>query len=126
MPMRSRKVARATVAAQPQIHTRVEPSVPSAPPGGTSRAAMTSRGPGWASRTPEMEEKEQLRRQIRLLQGEGAAARERVLSVFVTAVDPFQSGRCRWRSPDGRLGWEYEWPVRVRPVGDRPSRLRGD
>ncbi|KAL1767252.1 Zinc finger CCCH domain-containing 3 [Sigmodon hispidus] len=30
---------------------------------------MTSRGPGWASRTPEMEEKEQLRRQIRLLQG---------------------------------------------------------
>ncbi|XP_039110052.1 zinc finger CCCH domain-containing protein 3 [Hyaena hyaena] len=30
---------------------------------------MTSRGPGRASRTPEMEEKEQLRRQIRLLQG---------------------------------------------------------
>ncbi|XP_050001021.1 zinc finger CCCH domain-containing protein 3 isoform X2 [Alexandromys fortis] len=30
---------------------------------------MTSRGPGWASRTPEMEEKEQLRQQIRLLQG---------------------------------------------------------
>ncbi|XP_007649259.1 zinc finger CCCH domain-containing protein 3 isoform X3 [Cricetulus griseus] len=30
---------------------------------------MTSRGPGWASRTREMEEKEQLRRQIRLLQG---------------------------------------------------------
>ncbi|OBS76655.1 hypothetical protein A6R68_16894, partial [Neotoma lepida] len=30
---------------------------------------MTSQGPGWASRTPEMEEKEQLRRQIRLLQG---------------------------------------------------------
>lgn len=30
---------------------------------------MTSRGPGRASRTLEMEEKEQLRRQIRLLQG---------------------------------------------------------
>ncbi|XP_026919520.2 zinc finger CCCH domain-containing protein 3 isoform X1 [Acinonyx jubatus] len=30
---------------------------------------MTSRGPGRVSRTPEMEEKEQLRRQIRLLQG---------------------------------------------------------
>ncbi|XP_038541175.1 zinc finger CCCH domain-containing protein 3 isoform X2 [Canis lupus familiaris] len=30
---------------------------------------MTWRGPGRASRTPEMEEKEQLRRQIRLLQG---------------------------------------------------------
>ncbi|XP_051015298.1 zinc finger CCCH domain-containing protein 3-like [Acomys russatus] len=30
---------------------------------------MTSRGPGKASQTPEMEEKEQLRRQIRLLQG---------------------------------------------------------
>ncbi|XP_075405311.1 zinc finger CCCH domain-containing protein 3 isoform X2 [Tenrec ecaudatus] len=30
---------------------------------------MTLRGPGWASWSPEMEEKEQLRRQIRLLQG---------------------------------------------------------
>lgn len=36
---------------------------------GNGRVAMTSRGPGRASRTPEMEEKELLRQQIRLLQG---------------------------------------------------------
>lgn len=51
------------------------PPRPSPPAGKNSRAAMTSRGPGRASRTREMEEKEQLRRQIRLLQGGSGRAR---------------------------------------------------
>lgn len=49
---------------------------------------MTSRGPGWASETREMEEKELLRRQIRLLQGEGAVFGASVHLFFAIAVDP--------------------------------------
>lgn len=52
------------------------------PPAGRSRSAMTLRGPGRASRTREMEEKEQLRRQIRLLQGGSAPAGPGVRSLF--------------------------------------------
>lgn len=73
-----------------------------------------------------MEEKEQLRRQIRLLQGELAAVGARVHLFLVIAVDPLRRGFCRLPSPDGRHGWASERTSRVRPAGDRPSRLRGD
>lgn len=76
--------------------------------------------------TPEMEEKEQLRRQIRLLQGELAAVGPCVPLYLVIAVDPLRSECCRLRSPDGRHGWASERPSRVRPAGDRPARLRGE
>lgn len=73
-----------------------------------------------------MEEKEQLRRQIRLLQGERAAVAACVHLFLVITVDSLRSGCCRLRSPDGRHEWASERPSRVRPVGDRPARLRGE
>lgn len=53
-------------------HAQSQPPAPR--PQGNGRGAMTSRGPGRASRTLEMEEKELLRRQIRLLQGRSGRA----------------------------------------------------
>lgn len=73
-----------------------------------------------------MEEKEQLRRQIRLLQGERAAVGACVHLFLVIAVESLRSGCCRLRSPDGRHGWASERPSRVRPVDDRPAGLRGE
>ncbi|XP_058132099.1 zinc finger CCCH domain-containing protein 3 [Dasypus novemcinctus] len=56
---------------------------------------MTSRGPGWASRCPEMEEKEQLRRQIRLLQG----LIDDYKNLHGTARAPCPSAASRWQPP---------------------------
>lgn len=72
-----------------------------------------------------MEEKEQLRRQIRLLQGERAAVPACVHLFLVIAVDPLRSGCCRLRSPDGRHGWASERPSRVRPAGNRSHQASG-
>lgn len=72
---------------------------------------MTSRGPGRASRTPEMEEKEQLRRQIRLLQG--GSRRARVARPLLPPC--FTAGLCplRRRGP-------------LPPAGQRPGRVGGE
>ncbi|XP_043457901.1 zinc finger CCCH domain-containing protein 3 isoform X2 [Prionailurus bengalensis] len=56
---------------------------------------MTSRGPGRASRTPEMEEKEQLRRQIRLLQG----LIDDYKNLHGNAPAPGTSAAARWQPP---------------------------
>ncbi|XP_034524601.1 zinc finger CCCH domain-containing protein 3 isoform X2 [Ailuropoda melanoleuca] len=56
---------------------------------------MTSRGPGRASRTREMEEKEQLRRQIRLLQG----LIDDYKNLHGNASAPGTSAASRWQPP---------------------------
>ncbi|XP_044636936.1 zinc finger CCCH domain-containing protein 3 isoform X1 [Equus asinus] len=56
---------------------------------------MTSRGPGRASRTVEMEEKEQLRRQIRLLQG----LIDDYKNLHGSAPVPGTSAASRWQPP---------------------------
>nr|XP_010600016.2 zinc finger CCCH domain-containing protein 3 [Loxodonta africana] len=56
---------------------------------------MTSRGPGRASRSPEMEEKEQLRRQIRLLQG----LIDDYKTLHGNAPAPCTSAASRWQPP---------------------------
>lgn len=61
--------------AWPHAQCRRLPRPTSPRPQGNGRMAMTSRRPGRASRTLEMEEKEHLRRQIRLLQGEPGRGR---------------------------------------------------
>ncbi|KAG8515376.1 Zinc finger CCCH domain-containing protein 3, partial [Galemys pyrenaicus] len=80
-----------------------------APSAGNGRAAMTLRGPGRASRTLEMEEKEQLRRQIRLLQGGSAAPASRVpfpRSPPAVARPPPRGGPLRRGLPaSGRPDW---------------------
>ncbi|XP_066235718.1 zinc finger CCCH domain-containing protein 3 [Saccopteryx leptura] len=56
---------------------------------------MTSRGPGRASRTPGMEEKEMLRRQIRLLQG----LIDDYKNLHGNAPGPGPSATSRWQPP---------------------------
>ncbi|KAM8937107.1 zinc finger CCCH domain-containing protein 3 isoform 1-T1 [Lycaon pictus] len=56
---------------------------------------MTWRGPGRASRTPEMEEKEQLRRQIRLLQG----LIDDYKNLHGNASAPGTAAASRWQPP---------------------------
>ncbi|XP_035961589.2 zinc finger CCCH domain-containing protein 3 isoform X1 [Halichoerus grypus] len=56
---------------------------------------MTSRGPGRASRTREMEEKEQLRRQIRLLQG----LIDDYKNLHGNGSAPSTSAASRWQAP---------------------------
>ncbi|XP_054446524.1 zinc finger CCCH domain-containing protein 3 [Pteronotus mesoamericanus] len=56
---------------------------------------MTSRGPGGASRSPEMEEKELLRRQIRLLQG----LIDDYKNLHGNAPAPGTSATSRWQPP---------------------------
>ncbi|KAM5210927.1 zinc finger CCCH domain-containing protein 3 isoform 2-T2 [Hipposideros larvatus] len=56
---------------------------------------MTSRGPGRASRTLEMEEKELLRRQIRLLQG----LIDDYKNLHGNGPAPGSSAACRWQAP---------------------------
>ncbi|KAM7075865.1 zinc finger CCCH domain-containing protein 3 [Molossus nigricans] len=56
---------------------------------------MTSRGPGRASRTPEMEEKELLRQQIRLLQG----LIDDYKNLHGNAPAPSTSATSRWQPP---------------------------
>nr|XP_012608340.1 zinc finger CCCH domain-containing protein 3 isoform X1 [Microcebus murinus] len=61
---------------------------------------MTSRGPSRASRTPEMEEKEQLRRQIRLLQG----LIDDYKNLHGNAPAPGTSAASRWQPPPYQSG----------------------
>ncbi|KAM9626298.1 zinc finger CCCH domain-containing protein 3 [Trichechus inunguis] len=62
----------------------------------TSRGpGRTSRGPGRASRSPEMEEKEQLRRQIRLLQG----LIDDYKNLHGNVAAPCTSAASRWQPP---------------------------
>ncbi|XP_069931688.1 zinc finger CCCH domain-containing protein 3 isoform X3 [Oryctolagus cuniculus] len=73
---------------------------------------MTSRGPGRASRTREMDEKEQLRRQIRLLQG----LIDDYKNLHGNAPAPGTSAAPRWQPPayhgDRAFGTRYPRPSR--------------
>ncbi|XP_053415300.1 zinc finger CCCH domain-containing protein 3 [Nycticebus coucang] len=72
---------------------------------------MTSRGPGRASRTPEMEEKEQLRRQIRLLQG----LIDDYKNLHGNVPAPGTSAASRWQPPpyhSRAFGARYPRPSR--------------
>lgn len=83
---------------------------------------MTSRGPGRASRTLEMEEREQLRRQIRLLQGEsgraGVARRCRSSHLAAGSRPPPRRGRLSTRRRVGQVGSGGEAGTGRQRVGD--------
>ncbi|XP_059971788.1 zinc finger CCCH domain-containing protein 3 isoform X2 [Mesoplodon densirostris] len=102
---------------------------------------MTSRGPGRASRTPEMEEKEQLQRQIRLLQGliddyktlHGNASAPGTSAASQWQPPTYSSGRAfsaryprlsrRGFSPNHGPVWRKKYSLVNRPLGssDPPS-----
>ncbi|KAM5280705.1 zinc finger CCCH domain-containing protein 3 [Ctenodactylus gundi] len=65
---------------------------------------MTSPGPGRASRTPEMEEKEQLRRQIRLLQG----LIDDYKNLHGNASAPGTSAASQWQPPMYHSGRAFD------------------
>lgn len=94
--------------AWPHAQSRSLPRATSPRPQGSGRVAMTSRGPGRASRTLEMEEQELLRRQIRLLQGESgrAGVARHCLSPHLTAGSrpPPRRGWLSTRRLDGQVG----------------------
>lgn len=111
-------VARATVRPRrsgpgPGAQSRSLPRPAPPRPHGDGRAAMTSRRAGRASRSPEMEEKELLRRQIRLLQG--GSGRAGVACLFFPLTSP---GSLSARSPHGRAGSGGEAGSVRQEVGD--------
>ncbi|XP_036904711.1 zinc finger CCCH domain-containing protein 3 isoform X2 [Sturnira hondurensis] len=93
-------VAKATVRPRrsgpgPSAQSRSLPRPAPPRPQGSGRAAMTTRRAGRASRCPEMEEKELLRRQIRLLQG----LIDDYKNLHGNAPAPGTSATSRWQPP---------------------------